>query len=224
MKKRFLTTLMAGAMLLTLTACGHTHTPSADWAADLENHWHTCECGEAVESGAHALENDVCTVCGSEVYTYEEGGGYVCIYNARGDLIRDITYSPDGTVENDETLEYVYGEDDGVLNRKSYVFGVLNVETEYGRTADGEVCELRNIYHYEDGRRDVSEYDEGTDLYLRSEGETFEYDEDGSYEDGTEATDGEETEGQGTVDPYAYVVEDDGEEVSDDEEMYRYDE
>ena len=163
MKKRFLTTLMAGAMLLTMTACGgkaHTHTPSADWAADLENHWSTCECGEAMEPSAHTLKNDACTVCGSEVYTYEEGGGYVCIYNARGDLIRDITYSPDGTVENDETLEYVYGEDDGVLNRKSYVFGVLNVETEYGRTADGEVCELRNIYHYEDGRRDVSEYDE----------------------------------------------------------------
>ena len=80
------------------------------------------------------------------------------------------------------------------------------------------------IFGDTDAEADVSEYDEGTDLYLRSEGETFEYDEDGSYEDGTEATDGEETEGQGTVDPYAYVVEDDGEEVSDDEEMYRYDE
>lgn len=160
MKKRFLTTLMAGAMLLTMTACGHTHTPSADWAADRENHWFTCECGEKVEASAHTVKNDVCTVCGSQIYTYDDGSSYLAVYNTRGDLIRALSYAPDGTVENDETVAYVYGEDDGMLNRKSYVSGVLNVETEYGRTADGEVCEIRNIYYSEDGRRDISEYDE----------------------------------------------------------------
>ena len=60
------------------------------------------------------------------------------------------------------------------------------------------------------------------------QGDEEPYDESYEYADAedasTEDADREETEGQGTVDPYAYVVEDDGEEISDDEEMYRYDE
>ena len=47
---------------------------------------------------------------------------------------------------------------------------------------------------------------------------------DASYAE-TEEFDREETSGQGPIDPTAYlVVEDDGEEISEDEEMYRYDE
>ena len=52
----------------------------------------------------------------------------------------------------------------------------------------------------------------------------YEYgDEDAPYAE-TEDADREETSGQGSVDPYAYVVNDEAEEISEDEEMYRYDE
>ena len=192
MKKYVLTALMTGAMLLTMTACGntHTHSPTANWEADLENHWFTCECGEKAEAGAHKVKDDVCTVCGSDVSIYDDGSSYLGIYNTRGDLIHALSYAPDGTLENEETLEYVYGEDDGVLNRKSYVSGVLNVETDFGRTADGEPCEIRNTYHYEDGRRDVSEYTEQGDFlgnyYYDADGTltgayVYEYAPDGSW-------------------------------------------
>ena len=65
--------------------------------------------------------------------------------------------------------------------------------------------------------------DEGGDpRYEEPYGDSYSY---ADAEDAqTEDADREEAEGQGTVDPYAYVVEDDGEEISDDEEMYRYDE
>ncbi len=79
------------------------------------------------------------------------------------------------------------------------------------------------------GEADVQDGDAtdegGSPLDEDSYGESYEYGDeaDAPYAE-TEESDREETEGQGTVDPYAYVVEDDGEEISDDEEMYRYDE
>ena len=71
--------------------------------------------------------------------------------------------------------------------------------------------------------QDSDSSNEGGDpQYEDAYGESYDY---ADAEDAqTEDADREETEGQGTVDPYAYIVEDDGAEVSDDDEMYRYDE
>ncbi len=77
-----------------------------------------------------------------------------------------------------------------------------------------------------DGFEDGNSYDEAGDSeYAESYGESFEYDnaEDAYYAE-TEDADGEAQPDEGAVDPYAYVVEDESEEISDDEEMYRYDE
>lgn len=66
---------------------------------------------------------------------------------------------------------------------------------------------------------------EGRDQsYAEPYDQSFEYDneENAAYTE-TEDADGAETEGQGSVDPYAYVVEDE-EILSDEEELYRYDE
>lgn len=40
-----------------------------------------CECGEKVDSAAHTLENDVCTVCGTEIVTYEDEMIQLTAYN-----------------------------------------------------------------------------------------------------------------------------------------------
>ncbi len=78
------------------------------------------------------------------------------------------------------------------------------------------------------GEADVQDGDAtdegGSPLDEDSYGESYEYGDeaDAPYAE-TEESDREETEGQGTVDPYAYVVNDE-EEILDDEDMYRYDE
>lgn len=40
-----------------------------------------CECGEKVDSAAHTLENDVCTVCGTEIVTYQDEMIQLTAYN-----------------------------------------------------------------------------------------------------------------------------------------------
>ena len=161
MKRRSLSILMASALLLALTACGgHTHTPSADWSADLTNHWHACECGEAVESAAHTLENEVCTVCGSEVCTYDDGTACVYVYNAQGDFIFSAFYAADGSVESEERVEYVYGEDGFILSQKTYLDGNPFLYDEYAMDSNGESYQVRSTYYYDYGAWDVAEYDE----------------------------------------------------------------
>jgi len=78
----------------------------------------------------------------------------------------------------------------------------------------------------ESDRQDGDSSNEGGDSWdADAYGESYEYGDeaDAPYAE-TEDDDREETKGQGTVDPYAYIIEGDAEEISNDEEMYQYDE
>ena len=86
-KRQVLAYLLCLLTLIMLTACGHTHAAADRWNSDLENHWHICgECSETFDSAAHTLEGEVCTVCGSEVVTYESGEKQLLVYNEQGDI------------------------------------------------------------------------------------------------------------------------------------------
>ena len=78
----------------------------------------------------------------------------------------------------------------------------------------------------ESDRQDGDSSNEGGDSWdADAYGESYEYGDetDAPYAE-TEDADREETKGQGPVDPYAYIIEGDAEEISGDEEMYQYDE
>lgn len=161
MKKRILSLLMVYALLL-LTACGgHTHSAEGGWTGDLETHWHECgECGETFDAAAHTLEEGVCTGCGSETATYEDGTAMLVCYNEYGDLSRLVYYAADGSVESEDRVEYVYDEDGNKLSQKSYSGEVLSSEYEYARASSGELYVSKDTYYYEDGSKDCGEYDE----------------------------------------------------------------
>ena len=84
MKKRLLAALMAGAMALSMTACGgsssgssHRHSYATAWSYDDTYHWHAATCGHDVISGkAEHTWNDgevtkaaTCTAAGEKTYT-----------------------------------------------------------------------------------------------------------------------------------------------------------
>ena len=51
-----LTVCMCLGVLVSLTACGHEHTFSADWSKDQTHHWHACEgadCTEVADKTEH---------------------------------------------------------------------------------------------------------------------------------------------------------------------------
>ena len=75
----------------------HVHAPTDIWVCDFENHWRVCECGEELEKAAHTLDEVNCTVCGSEVVTWDDGGKQITVYNSYGDCSQFLYYEADGT-------------------------------------------------------------------------------------------------------------------------------
>ena len=140
-----------------------------------------------------------------------------------------------------EETEEVYEDEEFVEHTPETYYSTDEEENVYAY--DEEEAERVSDAQETDEAAEETAYD--TDPFAGVFGGSYEYGGDSSNEGGdqgdeepygefydsadaedasTEDADREETEGQGTVDPYAYVVEDDGEEISDDEEMYRYDE
>lgn len=57
----------------TITAVT-AHTPGTTWLSDESRHWLSCSCGEMMEAGSHAYEDNVCSVCGFRVATLDSRG------------------------------------------------------------------------------------------------------------------------------------------------------
>ena len=181
MKNCVLSLLLAGTMLL-LTACGgHTHSASGGWSSDLENHWHRCECGEKVDAAAHTIENDVCTVCCTEIMIYEGGEKQLLTYNEYGACTQNVFYEADGSVGYEERFEYTYDADGNKLSCKSFSGETLNYEEEYALNASGESYLFKETTCWEDGTSSVNEYDEDGNT-LRSTSYDAEGNPDYSYE------------------------------------------
>ena len=116
--KKFFTLLLFVVLGFTLVACGsteHTHTFSAEWSNDINNHWHAATCEHSSEvsaKGSHAWnagtvtkepteeaegeKTFTCTVCGynrvdkiAAIVVDEREADYV-VYEADGELIEQF--------------------------------------------------------------------------------------------------------------------------------------
>ena len=150
------------AIALALTACGHEHIPGAV-TADQDNHTYTCiDCGKEI-SGAHKLDEDNwCVICGSSVYTQEDGSCNVTTYDENGNMKTDIFYDENGNVYDEVVYESEYDENGNEVTYKTFENGILTQETYY------ETIETEDLYaHYitqtieyaEDGKT-VTVYDD----------------------------------------------------------------
>jgi len=161
MKRNVLIAICASAMLLT--ACGsdsHTHSAQSKWESNLLNHWHVCECGEKMDEAEHTMEENVCTVCGTEILVSEDDVIQMTTYDERGNYVSRIIYGADGSVQYKEDIAYTYDDEGNILGQKTYNGDVLSDEVVYQKNAAGERYIASTTHYYEDGSRDVSEYDE----------------------------------------------------------------
>ena len=143
----------------------------------------------------------------------------------------DYDYTPD----EEDVIDYEENRESGLETELEDAEGYGSVyEESYAQaeaedaqteTASTDADPFEGIFGDADWQ-DGNSGDEGRDSrYAEALDESFGYDdeENAAYTE-TEDADGAETEGQGSVDPYAYVVEDEEEVLSDEEELYRYDE
>lgn len=181
MKKKIVTAGLIGILLAAAAACGdaqdaastHTHVIVGGWQMDAEKHWHVCENGENVDEEPHKLENDVCTVCGSEIFTYEDGSAQLAVYDEQGNCTQLSVYGTDGSVER---TEYEYNEDGSWMSEKVYTDEVLSAERTYEVDADGLQTPITEILYNEDGSYTGMEYDVFGELvievYVDAQGNT----------------------------------------------------
>lgn len=137
------------------------HTASAQWERDGRQHWNPCDCGGKANAAAHELDDaSVCTICGSEVWAFDDGSAYVYNYNEKGDIIRDSGYDAEGLREYDQTFDYEYDAQGNMLVSKQYADDILAEEISYAVNASGEKVPVKQTGYYLDGTWAVNEYDE----------------------------------------------------------------
>ncbi|MBP3634271.1 MAG: RHS repeat protein [Oscillospiraceae bacterium] len=170
MKKRALVLLLAS--LLLLCACSQKevshegHFVSDFWNCDAKEHWHLCECDEAVQHEAHKLDDMRCTVCGAEIWEYDDGMTDLYRYDDYGNLTRSVSYDADGNVIYDQEQRYQYTEDGDLRKITTYENGMLSGETEYAQGDDGAWYEALYTGYYEDGSYFTNQYDESGSILV----------------------------------------------------------
>lgn len=188
MKKTAL--ILVGILLCTaLTACAtpgdentdmntpdtteHTHIAIGGWERNAKEHWQLCEDGEKLNVGAHTLnDEDICTVCGSSVLSYDDGKASVSDYDEHGDQIRHTYYAADGTKISETFTEYATDADGNCYEVKSteyqYIYGKVYIGeyNEYGDQTARTISDLDgNVEHTDRFEREYN--DEGEPIWLK---------------------------------------------------------
>ena len=158
-KKKLFGALMLSAALLTACGSSHTHAPEGEWVCDAENHWKLCSCGEIVEKAAHTVEDEHCSVCGSDIMVYEDGSSTLFVYDVHDNCIQFISYAADGSVEWEERNAYEYDADGNLKTADGYQGDLHTFHNEYAVSSDGMHYLAVSVCHNEDGTKTESVYD-----------------------------------------------------------------
>ena len=164
MTKKMMMFLLA-LMLCAAMVCSGTAEDGLGrtWDRDSMNHWNLLENGEATDVEAHDLEDAVyavCSVCGTEIWRFENGGADVSNYNDHEDLVRLTSYDELGEMLYDNVFEYAYDEAGNKLFEKQYDNGVFIAESVFAVNAQGEHHVVWAATYYDDGTVGRNEYDE----------------------------------------------------------------
>ena len=162
MLKKFAAIVLTCIMMVAvLTACseGHAHKATGGWEVDANAHWKKCsDCTGKAEEGPHKLNDEsVCTVCGSEVYDFDESKA-LYLFNESGAPLKIAEYDKDGNVITEVIYAYKYDADGNLVRSKETTNGVITAENEY-MLVDGEAVVSKFIGYMEDGTKLTNEYD-----------------------------------------------------------------
>jgi len=171
--KKILTAMLCIMLAIGMINAGmaeHVHAPKDGWDRDAREHWQVCECGEKLEAQAHVIgeEDVVCTICGSEVWVWEDGYADVNNYDEEYMPLRSSVYNAEGNVLSDYVYVYEYDEENGLTIEKTYYTGeewpeeyALISEMVYRVDEEGwDIAVSQTSYFLNGQTENVSEYDE----------------------------------------------------------------
>ena len=91
---------------------------------------------------------------------HEDGSKTVISYDKWEDEIGRVEYDKDGNEVSRSGREYVYNDAGEAIGERYYENNRLSYEYVYGTDKDGYIYNAKEIYYYEDGGKNVIEYDE----------------------------------------------------------------
>lgn len=133
--------------------------PTFAWERNGTEHWRQLPSGEKADLGAHNIVETICTVCGSEIYLFDDGSADVSDYNEHEDLIRYTSFDSDGNVSNAIVYTYEYDEEGNKLLSQEFSGDVLVSEISYAVGPDGEQLPVEQVTYYDDDTWSINEYD-----------------------------------------------------------------
>lgn len=155
MKKYGMLLCVLLTMVLTVPCLAEStpapEAPTFEWDRDAAEHWRVREDGERTDVAAHVLTVDTCEICGSTVFTDDEGWAEVSNENEHGDLIRSTSYNPEGTVLYDCRIAYGYDENGNMVWERDFDGDTLLSEATYSTDADGLHRLIATVSYGEDG-------------------------------------------------------------------------
>lgn len=143
---------------------GHVHSASVNYDWNGTEHWHTCECGEKVDSAPHDLDDVLrCRQCGLEVWVLDDGCVDTVCHDEYGNPVKMISYGSEGEILSSQEYVYEYDEFGNVMRCEYLYDGVLQSLEEYLMGADGSTW-LYSTSYFSDGETDYMVYDENSNL------------------------------------------------------------
>ncbi len=106
-----------------------------------------------------------------ETEIYADGMKLTTDYNPNADPVRITTYAAEGEALTVQTYDYEYGEDLGWNRTRAYIDGVLVIETEFGRDAEGVPYPMKETVYSEDGTSVTFTFGEDGSLLTEMESE-----------------------------------------------------
>ncbi len=152
------------ALCLSAAFAEESDLPRFEWERDGFQHWHVDAKGQKTDLGAHQLAESRCTVCGGEVWAFDDGSADVSDYNEQGDLVRYTSFAEDGSINIELFYAYEYDEEGRMLLSREYTGTELTGEMAYIITEEGLSLPDQQLTWYADGSWDLHEYDRNSDL------------------------------------------------------------
>ena len=135
--------------------------PVFEWERDALNHWQLQKDGTKTAVQAHEVDEDtmICSVCGTEVWLFEDGSADLNNYNGQGELVRYTSFDEAGEITNDGAYIFVLAEDGGKMHEYQFGNGRFVAQTAYAMGEDGANHPAWSETYYDDGTWARNEYD-----------------------------------------------------------------
>lgn len=135
--------------------------PVFEWERNAAEHWHVLESGETADAAAHTLGDGlICTVCGSEVWAFDDGYADIYDYDEHGNIVRYSSFDGEGTLTYEQSTSYTYDENGVPLSSLEFVNGVLFGKSTFALSPEGETVPVAQYAWYDDGTWALNEFDE----------------------------------------------------------------